>query len=62
MKVSQLPYERYTLEEGKKCYEQVKDLIVHAKSVDDLLAARKRCLQWSRNMQPPPRFPIAVSR
>lgn len=44
MKVSQLPYERYTLEEGKKCYEQVKDLIVHAKSVDDLLAARKKML------------------
>ena len=44
MKVSQLPYERYTLEEGKKCYQQVKDLIVHAKSVDDLLAARKKML------------------
>lgn len=41
MKVSEIPYRRYTLEEGKELFAKIDAALKNAKSVDDVLAARQ---------------------
>ena len=41
MKVSQIPYKRYTLEEGQKAFEAFENAMKNAKCAEDVLAARK---------------------
>ncbi|MBQ2512743.1 MAG: M3 family oligoendopeptidase [Clostridia bacterium] len=41
MKCSELPYRRYTVEEGREAFAVAETLMKNAKSADDVLAARK---------------------
>ena len=41
MKVSEIPYKRYTLEEGQKAFAAFEDAMNNAKCAEDVLAARK---------------------
>ena len=41
MKCSELPYRRYTVEEGREAFAGAETLMKNAKSADDVLAARK---------------------
>ena len=41
MVVSKIPYERYTIEQGREAYEKVVELVKKAECAKDLLAAKK---------------------
>ena len=45
MKVSELPYERYTIEQGRADFERCKAAAAAASSADDMIAARDMWLR-----------------
>ncbi len=45
MKVSEIPYKRYTVEEGRALFGRIRELLAAAKSACDVLAARDLFLQ-----------------
>ena len=49
MKVSEIPYKRYTIEEGRSAFGSFKAAVAAAGSADDVIAARKTFLDEWRN-------------
>lgn len=49
MKVSEIPYKRYTIEEGRAAFSAFKASVAAAKSADEVIAARKTFLDEWRN-------------
>ena len=49
MKVSEIPYKRYTIEEGRSAFGTFKAAVAAAGSADDVIAARKT---FSRRARP----------
>ena len=62
MKVSELPYKRVTIEEIKAVMDDVLARTRNAKSVDEILAARRIISSSSAITEPPNLSPICAIR